>query len=189
MRILVQVPGLDDPQRLKVLLGQTAKLNFHLVDQSMSAYEAENGKRSPAGARVFYTDTEPAVPYLIRRQQAVSGERFIDASVGFDPQTNAPEVNFRFDAWVRKEIGEVTKANVGRPFAIVLDEKVISAPDYPIAILGGAGRITGNFTVQEANDFRHPCYAPGVARADDIFEERTVAGAAPMSGLWPVVLR
>ena len=173
-RILVQVPGLDDPQRLKALLGQTAKLNFHLVDQSMSAYEVENGKRPPAGARVFYTDTEPAVPYLIRRRAMVSGERLVDASVGFDPQTNAPEVNFRFDAVGAKKFGEVTKANVGRPFAIVLDEKIISAPIIQTAILGGAGRITGNFTVQEANDLDILLRAGALPAPMSILEERTV---------------
>ncbi len=173
-RILVQVPGLDDPQRLKALLGQTAKLNFHLVDQTMSAYEVENGKRPPAGSRVFYTDTEPAVPYLIRRRAMVSGERLVDASVGFDPQTNAPEVNFRFDSVGAKKFGEVTKANVGRPFAIVLDEKVISAPIIQTAILGGAGRITGNFSVQEANDLAILLRAGALPAPMSILEERTV---------------
>ena len=151
-RILVQVPGLDDPERLKALLGQTAKLNFHLVDQSISGYDVQDGKRQPAGSRLIYTDTEPQVPYVIRRRAMVSGERLVDASVGFDQQTNAPEVNFRFDTLGGRKFGEVTQANVGRPFAIVLDEKVISAPIIQTAILGGSGRITGNFSVEEAND-------------------------------------
>lgn len=173
-RILVQVPGLDDPERLKTLLGQTAKLNFHLVDQSMSAYEVVDGKRPPAGARVYYTDTDPAVPYLIRRRAMVSGERLVDASVGFDPQTNAPEVNFRFDAVGGKKFGEVTQKNIGRPFAIVLDEKIISAPIIQSAILGGAGRITGNFTVQEANDLAILLRAGALPAPMTILEERTV---------------
>lgn len=173
-RILVQVPGLDDPQRLKALLGQTAKLNFHLVDQSMSAYEVVDGKRAPTGARVHYTDSEPAVPYLIRRRAMVSGERLVDASVGFDPQTNTPEVNFRFDTVGAKKFGEVTQANVGRPFAIVLDEKIISAPIIQSAILGGAGRITGNFTVQEANDLSILLRAGALPAPMTILEERTV---------------
>ena len=135
-RILVQVPGLDDPERLKALLGQTAKMNFHLVDQTVSGYEVQDGKRPPTGSRLVYTDTEPQVPYVIRRRAIVSGERLVDASVGFDPQTNAPEVNFRFDALGGRKFGEVTQANVGRPFAIVLDDKVISAPIIQTAILG-----------------------------------------------------
>jgi protein-export membrane protein SecD len=173
-RILVQVPGLDDPQRLKALLGQTAKLNFHLVDQSMNAYEVVDGKRAPTGARVHYTDSEPAVPYLIRRRAMVSGERLVDASVGFDPQTNTPEVNFRFDTVGAKKFGEVTQANVGRPFAIVLDEKIISAPIIQSAILGGAGRITGNFSVQEANDLSILLRAGALPAPMTILEERTV---------------
>ena len=151
-RILVQVPGLDDPQRLKALLGQTAKLNFHLVDQNVGAFEVVNGRRMPSGSRLVYTDTEPAVPYLIKRRAMVSGESLVDASIGFDQQTGSPEVNFRFDSVGAKKFGEVTRANVGRPFAIVLDDKVISAPVIQTAILGGAGRITGSFTVQGAND-------------------------------------
>jgi len=173
-RILVQVPGLDDPERLKALLGQTAKMNFHLVDQTVSGYEVQDGKRPPAGARLVYTDTEPQVPYVIRRRAIVSGERLVDASVGFDPQTNAPEVNFRFDALGGRKFGEVTQANVGRPFAIVLDDKVISAPIIQTAILGGSGRITGNFTVQEANDLAILLRAGALPAPMSILEERTV---------------
>ena len=124
-RILVQVPGLDDPQRLKALLGQTAKLNFHLVDQNVGAFEVQNGRPLPTGSRLVYTDTEPAVPYLITRRAMVSGENLVDASIGFDQQTGAPEVNFRFDSIGAKKFGEVTRANVGRPFAIVLDLSLI----------------------------------------------------------------
>ncbi len=173
-RILVQVPGLDDPERLKALLGQTAKMNFHLVDQTVSGYEVQDGKRPPAGSRLVYTDTEPQVPYVIRRRAIVSGERLVDASVGFDPQTNAPEVNFRFDALGGRKFGEVTQANVGRPFAIVLDDKVISAPIIQTAILGGSGRITGNFTVQEANDLAILLRAGALPAPMSILEERTV---------------
>jgi protein-export membrane protein SecD len=173
-RILVQVPGLDDPQRLKSLLGQTAKMNFHLVDQNASAYDVANGKRAPGGARLVYTDTQPAIPYLIRRRAMVSGERLEDASVGFDPQTNAPEVNFRFDSVGGRKFGEVTRENIGRPFAIVLDDKIISAPVIQAAILGGSGRITGNFSVQEANDLAILLRAGALPAPMSILEERTV---------------
>ena len=173
-RILVQVPGLDDPERLKALLGQTAKMNFHLVDQTVSGYDVVNGKRPPAGSRLVYTDTEPQVPYVIRRRAMVSGERLVDASVGFDPQTNAPEVNFRFDALGGRKFGEVTQANVGRPFAIVLDDKIISAPIIQTAILGGSGRITGNFSVEEANDLAILLRAGALPAPMSILEERTV---------------
>ncbi len=173
-RILVQVPGLDDPQRLKALLGQTAKLNFHLVDQNVGAFEVMNGRRMPPGSRLVYTDTEPQVPYLIKRRAMVSGENLVDASIGFDPQTGTPEVNFRFDSIGAKKFGEVTRANIGRPFAIVLDENVISAPVIQSAILGGAGRITGSFTVQEANDLAILLRAGALPAPMNILEERTV---------------
>lgn len=173
-RILVQVPGLDDPQRLKALLGQTAKLNFHLVDQNVGAFEVVNGRRMPSGSRLVYTDTEPAVPYLIMRRAMVSGESLVDASIGFDQQTGSPEVNFRFDSVGAKKFGEVTRANVGRPFAIVLDDKVISAPVIQTAILGGAGRITGSFTVQGANDLAILLRAGALPAPMNILEERTV---------------
>ena len=173
-RILVQVPGLDDPERLKALLGQTAKMNFHLVDQTISGFEVADGKRPPTGSRLVYTDTEPAVPYIIRRRAIVSGERLVDASVGFDPQTNAPEVNFRFDTLGGRKFGEVTQANIGRPFAIVLDEKVISATIIQSAILGGSGRITGNFSVEEANDLAILLRAGALPAPMSILEERTV---------------
>ena len=173
-RILVQVPGLDDPERLKALLGQTAKMNFHLVDQTINGYDVVGGKRPPAGSRLVYTDTEPEVPYVIRRRAIVSGERLVDASVGFDQQTNAPEVNFRFDTLGGRKFGEVTQANIGRPFAIVLDDKVISAPIIQSAILGGSGRITGNFSVQEANDLAILLRAGALPAPMSILEERTV---------------
>lgn len=173
-RVLVQVPGLDDPQRLKDLLGQTAKLNFHLVDPNVSAYEVLNGGRQPAGTQIVYTDTDPAIPYLIQRRVIVSGERLIDANMGFDPTSGAPEVDFRFDAVGGKRFGDVTKANIGRPFAIVLDNKIVSAPVIQTAILGGSGRITGNFTVQEANDLAILLRAGALPAPMNILEERTV---------------
>lgn len=173
-RILVQVPGLDDPQRLKALLGQTAKLNFHLVDQNASAREVLAGARTPTGARIYYTDTEPAVPYLVRRRAIVSGERLVDADLNFDPQTGAPEVGFRFDAVGARKFGEATQANVGRPFAIVLDDKIISAPIIQTAILGGVGRITGSFSTQEANDLAILLRAGALPAPMSVLEERTV---------------
>lgn len=173
-RILVQVPGLADPQRLKALLGQTAKLNFHLVDPNLGALSVLNGTRKPVGTMIIYTDTDPAVPYLVRRRPIVTGEQLIDASLGFDPVTGVPEVNFRFNASGGRKFGEVTKANIGRPFAIVLDNKIISAPVIQTAILGGSGRITGSFTVQQANDLAILLRAGALPAPMQILEERTV---------------
>ncbi len=173
-RILVQVPGLDNPERLKNLLGQTAKLNFHLVDQNVSAYDVANGARIPLGAQLLTSDTKPAQQYVIRKRVMVSGDHLVDASVGFDPNSGAPEVDFRFDSVGGKKFGNVTKKNVGKPFAIVLDNQVISAPVIQSAILGGSGRITGNFSVETANDLTILLRAGALPAPLNILEERTV---------------
>lgn len=150
-RILVQVPGFDDPERLKDLLNQVAKLTFHLVDSSMSAEEAVNG-RPPATAEIVYSNDDPPIPYLLERRILVSGENLVDAQAGFDQRTNEPIVTFRFDTKGAQRFGQVTQQNVGRLFAVVLDGAVITAPRINEPILGGSGQISGNFTVQSAND-------------------------------------
>ena len=104
----------------------------------------------------------------------VSGERLVDASVGFDPQTGEPEVDFRFDSVGGRKFGDVTKANVGNPFAIVLDDKVISAPVIRSPIMGGSGRITGSFTVETANNLAILLRAGALPAPLNILEERTV---------------
>ncbi|TIS70054.1 MAG: protein translocase subunit SecDF, partial [Mesorhizobium sp.] len=95
-RILVQVPGLQDPQRLKEILGQTAKLTFQMVDQSMPVQDALKG-RPPAGSSVLYSQDDPPVPYLIENRVIVSGENLVDAQATYNSQTNEPVVSFRFD--------------------------------------------------------------------------------------------
>ena len=172
-RIVVQVPGLDDPERLKALLGQTAKLNFHDVDTSNNVDEAIASGRAPIGSQLVYSDDGLAA-YLVKRRVVVSGERLVDASSGFDQRSGAPEVYFRFDSRGGKQFGDYTKDNVGRPFAIVLDNKVISAPVIQSPILGGNGRITGNFTVESANDLAILLRAGALPAPMHILEERTV---------------
>ena len=172
-RILVQAPGLDDPQRLKELLGQTAKLSFHLLDSSMSAERAVE-RRAPTGSEILYSDTEPRIPYLIRKRIMVSGENLVDAQPGFEATTNIPVVNFRFDNTGARRFGKATQENVGQPFAIVLDEQVISAPVIREPILGGAGQISGNFTVQSANDLAILLRAGALPAPLQIIEERSV---------------
>lgn len=127
-RILVQVPGLDDPQRLKDILGKTARLSFQMVDQSVPAQEAISG-RPPAGTTVMYSNDDPPVPYIIENRVIVSGENLIDAQTSFDQRTNEPVVSFRFDNQGATRFGQATQQNVGRLFAIILDNQVISAPD------------------------------------------------------------
>lgn len=172
-RILVQVPGLDDPQRLKNLLGQTAQLSFRLVDTSVSVSEALAGKVPPESVLLNSTD-DPPVPYVIQRRVIISGEELIDAQPGFDSRTQEPVVNFRFNANGARRFGAVTQENVGRPFAIVLDDEVISAPVIREPILGGSGQISGNFNVQQANDLAILLRAGALPAPLKIVEERTV---------------
>ena len=172
-RILVQVPGLDDPQRLKDILGQTAKLTFQMVDQSMPAQEAVQG-RPPAGTTVMWSNDEPPVPYVIENRVIVSGENLVDAQASFDQRTNEPVVSFRFDNQGATRFGQATQQNVGKLFAIILDNKVISAPQIREPILGGSGQISGNFTVQSANDLAVLLRAGALPADLTIMEERTV---------------
>ena len=173
-RIVVQVPGLDDPQRLKDLLGQTAKMNFRLVSNAIPVEQAISSRTVPPGTEILYTIEEPSSPLLVERRIMVGGDRLIDAQPGFDQRTGEPVVNFRFDSMGGRQFGEVTRTSVGRPFAIVLDDKVISAPVIREPILGGQGQISGNFTVQAANDLAILLRAGALPAPLEVLEERTV---------------
>jgi preprotein translocase subunit SecD len=172
-RVLVQVPGLQDPTRLKELLGKTAKLDFRLVDLSMSAEQAQQG-RPPPDSEVLMSSTTPKTPYLIEKRVMVSGADLTDAQPGFDQRTSEPVVNFRFNTSGARKFAQVTQENVGKPFAIVLDNEVISAPVIREPILGGSGQISGNFTVQGANDLAILLRAGALPAPLTIIEERTV---------------
>lgn len=172
-RILVQVPGLQDPQRLKDILGQTAKLTFQMVDQSMPVQEAIE-TRPPAGTSVLYSTDDPPVPYLIEDRVIVSGENLTAATASFDQRTNEPVVSFKFDNQGAVRFGQATQQNVGRLFAIILDNEVISAPQIREPILGGSGQISGNFTVQSAEDLAVLLRAGALPADLTIVEERTV---------------
>lgn len=172
-RIIVQVPGLQDPQRLKSLLNQTAKLSFHMVDTTMPIQEALNG-RPPATSQVMYSNDDPPVPYLIERRALVSGENLVDAQASFNQQNNEPVVTFRFDSRGAQRFAQATQQNVGRPFAIVLDDQVISAPVIREPIIGGSGQISGNFSVQGANDLAVLLRAGALPATLTVVEERTV---------------
>ena len=172
-RILLQVPGFDDPQALKDIISQTAKMTFQLVDVSMTPEQAL-ATRIPSGSELLYMAEDPSIPVLIKKRVIVGGDNLVDAQPGFHPQTNAPIVNFRFDTSGARKFGKVTADNVGRPFAIVLDGKVISAPRINEPIPGGSGQISGNFTVQEANDLAILLRAGALPAPLTILEERTV---------------
>ncbi len=172
-RILVQVPGFNDPEQLKRVINTTARLTFQLVDQSMSVEEAISS-RPPAGSSVYQSQDESEGPYLLRNEVIVGGEDLVDAQPGFDQQTNEPIVSFRFNASGGRRFGQVTAENVGRPFAIVLDKKVISAPVIREPILGGSGQISGNFTVAQANELAIQLRSGALPASLQIVEERSV---------------
>jgi protein-export membrane protein SecD len=154
-RIVVQVPGLSDPTRLLKILQTTAKMTFQLVDESADVTQAEKGI-VPIGSELL--EQKPGrngaklPPIVVQKRVMVAGDRLTDAQAAFDQQTGQPDVTFKFDSVGAKEFGDVTKDNVGRRFAIVLDKKVITDPTIQQVILGGSGQITGNFTTQDAND-------------------------------------
>ena len=170
-RILVQVPGLQDPTRLKEIIGKTAKLDFRMVDLSMTAEQAEEAH--PADSEILDGE-QPGEKYLVEKHVLVSGADLVDAQPGFDQRTNEPIVSFRFNSSGARKFAEATQANVGKPFAIVLDNKVVSAPVIREPILGGSGQISGNFTVQQANDLAILLRAGALPAPLTIVEERTV---------------
>ncbi|MGH6866134.1 MAG: protein translocase subunit SecD [Methyloceanibacter sp.] len=176
-RVLVQVPGVQEVERLKALIGETGKLEFKMVDPSVDAGEAARAKKVPPANELLYSTDTPPVPYVLKDQVLVSGENLVDAQPGFDSRTGEPVVTFRFDAAGAKRFGNVTQQNVGVPFAIVLDNKVISAPVIREPILGGTGQISGNFTVQEANDLAVLLRSGALPAKLSVIEERTVGAS------------
>jgi preprotein translocase subunit SecD len=172
-RILVQVPGLQDPTRLKELLGKTAKMEFRMVDTTVSPDQAQQG-RLPPDSELLMSASSPKIPYVVKKQVLVSGGELTDAQPGFDQRTNEPIVSFRFNTTGARKFAQATVENVGQPFAIVLDNEVISAPVIREPITGGQGQISGSFTVQSANDLAVLLRAGALPAPLTVVEERTV---------------
>lgn len=175
-RILVQLPGVDDPQRVKELLGQTAKLTFQFVDENTPVQAALAGNIPPGSELMPSSETDLAGAaetfYVIRKAIIVGGETLIDAQPTF--QDNQPVVSFRFDAVGGRKFGDATRDNVGRRFAIVLDGGVISAPVIRSYIPGGSGIISGSFTVQSATDLALLLRSGALPAPLTVLEERSV---------------
>jgi preprotein translocase subunit SecD len=172
-RILVQVPGLQDPTHLKELLGKTAKMEFRMVDTSVPSDQAQRGG-VPPDSELLMSQSSPKVPYVVKKQVLVSGAELTDAQPGFDQRTNEPIVSFKFNSSGARKFAQATQENVGLPFAIVLDNEVISAPVIREPITGGQGQISGSFTVQAANDLAILMRAGALPAPLKIVEERTV---------------
>ncbi len=168
-RIVVQLPGLQNPEYVKTLLGKTAKMSFHLVDSTARASDARRGK---LGGKYKLAYGEMGEPYVISRKPVVGGEDLVDAQPSF--QDGQAVVSFRFNSHGGKKFGEVTRDNIGERLAIVLDNEVISAPVIQSAIMGGSGVITGNFTVESANDLALLLRSGALPAPLEVLEERTV---------------
>ncbi|HEY6631115.1 MAG TPA: protein translocase subunit SecD [Rhizobiaceae bacterium] len=166
-RMLVQLPGLQDPTRLRQLLGSTAKMTFHLLANT------GNGEPVPAGVTML-PDAKSGQQYPVEDRIALDGEHLTDARASFDQRTHEPLVTFRFDSIGARKFAEITSANVGRPFAIVLDGKVLSAPVIREPITGGSGQISGNFTVEETSTLSALLRAGALPAPLTVIEERTV---------------
>ncbi len=166
-RILIQVPGLGSADELLKLIGKTAKLTFHEVKG------IDGEARNPGPTEILLEDQDGR-PYLLTEAPIVSGDNLIDASPNFDQQSGTPVVTFRFDTVGARKFGAFTAANVGRPFATVLDDVVITAPVIRSAILGGSGQIEGGFTVQSASDLAILLRSGALPASISVEEQRTV---------------
>ena len=172
-RIVVAAAGESDPERLKAVIGKTAKLTFHLVDVNTDVAAAMAG-RVPPGKMLIQGETPGDPPLVVDRRALITGEMLTDAQAGFDQLSGEPNVNFRLNGLGTRRFGEVTTRNVGKPFAIVLDGKYISAPNINEPITGGSGQISGSFSTETANDLALVLRAGALPTTLNVEEQRTV---------------
>jgi preprotein translocase subunit SecD len=174
-RIVVQVPGLQNPQALKDLLGKTAKLEFKLVDQTASPQQLAS-KQAPIGSQILaYPGNPMGIPFIaVKRQVIISGDQLTDARQEYGQQDNQPQVAITFDGEGGRRFARVTQENTGKPFAIILDNQVISAPNINEPILGGRASISGSFTVDSANQLAIALRSGKLPVALKVVEESTV---------------
>ncbi|MBS0333334.1 MAG: protein translocase subunit SecD, partial [Proteobacteria bacterium] len=172
-RIDIQVAGESDPERLKNIIGQTAKLTFQMVDEQVSPDDIAAG-RVPPGDEVLASTDGIAPQYIVKKRSVVTGEMLTNAQPGFDQQSGGSVVEFRFNGIGARRFGDVTRQNIGKRFAIVLDKKVISAPVIETAINGGSGQIRGHFTPETANDLSVLLRAGSLPAPMKVEEQRTV---------------
>jgi SecD/SecF fusion protein len=163
--VLVQLPGVDDPGYIRQLLGTTAKMTFHLVADGQSASHTRV---------ITLPGDSPGESYRLEERVALEGRHISDAQLGFHPDTREPVVQFKLDHEGARRFADITKENIGRPFAIVLDGKVITAPVIRGAITGGSGEISGHFTPATANDLALLLRAGALPAPLKVIEERTV---------------
>ena len=168
-RVLIQVPGVGSADEILDLIGRTARLTFHPVVRTTA-----NGAEAPGPRQVVYPSmNEQGVYYVLEQTAVVSGEQLTDAQPTFD-QNGRPAVSFRFNPAGARAFGLYTAENIGNPFAIVLDNEVISAPVIQSAIPGGSGIITGRFTVEESTQLAILLRAGALPASIEVLEQRTI---------------
>lgn len=172
-RILVQVPGLDDPEALKALLGRTAKLEFKLVDPNTTAEQLATG-RAAAGSQVLPYPESPEGRIAVQRRAMITGDQISDARQVYDQQSGEPVVSIQFDGEGGRRFARVTRENVNQPFAIILDNIVLSAPRINEPILGGSAQVSGSFSVESANALAVQLRSGRLPVELHVIEERSV---------------
>jgi len=193
-RIVVEAPGESDPERLKAVIGQTAKLTFQMVDDTASPQDAASGQ-VPPDEQALPNEELGNQPMVVKRRAVVSGEMLTSASQGFDDK-GRPSINFRFNGVGAQRFGDATLNNVGKKFAIVIDNKILSAPTIEGPIMGGTGEITGAFTVETANNLALMLRSGALPAKLNAIEQRTVGAelgadsvrAGELAGVIAIVL-
>lgn len=179
-RIIVQLPGVDDPAEVKRLIGRTAKMTFRMVDEEAGSVEITSSGQpraliSPSSEILKMEDQSEKTQYIvIKKQVSISGDNLIDAQATFERDSGVPAVSLKFNAIGARKFAEISGNNIGRRFAIVLDDRVISAPVFRGLIPHGEGIISGNFTTQEANELALLLRAGALPAPLHVIEERTV---------------
>ena len=170
-RILIQVPGLQDPEQLKSLIGRTARLEFKMVSQGVTDEQLQQG-RAPVGSQILPMAQGGRI--AVERRAMVTGDQISDAQQSFDQQNGQPVVTIRFDGAGGQRFARATRDNVGRPFAIILDNVVLSAPVINEPILGGSAQVSGSFTVESANELAISLRSGRLPVELRVVEERSV---------------
>jgi len=180
-RLLIQLPGLDDPDAAKRLIGRTAVLEFKMVDEEVTPEEALAGKLPP-GDEILYERTVDKVsnqvlrrtPFVVKKRAVLTGDMLTDARVNIDQQYNQPYVGLQFSSVGGRKFADLTAANVGKRMAIILDGNVYSAPVIRERIGGGRAQISGSFTMEEARELAIVLRAGALPAEVSVLEERTV---------------
>jgi protein-export membrane protein SecD len=168
-RIVIELPGVEDPERIKALLGKTAKMTFHLLDEN-----ALPGQPAPPGSELLPMQDNPQEKLYVRKHVDVDGGDLTDAQAGSNSQTGEWVVNFKFNSLGARRFADITRANVGHRFAVVLDNQIITAPVIQTPITAGSGEITGHFEAQSATNLALLLRAGALPAPLQVVEERTV---------------